>query len=288
MRIAITGGKGGTGKSTVATSLAIELSKKNKVLLLDADVDCPNDHLILNIKRKEEKDIFQPIPKFNFDKCKKCGRCAEVCRENAIVFIKDKYPIFIPEQCIGCSACMIACPNQAIGKDKKKNGTIYSGSNYNINFFSAETEIGVEEESPVVNALKNHIKNKEKNYDFILVDTSPGTHCNVISALQECELAFCVTEPTPLGAHDLKLSLELLKILKIPSKIVLNKSSLGNKKIIEELKKKYQTEIIIEIPYKKKILKSYSKGEPIEDKNIKKLAEILEEKGHVNRIWFVL
>ncbi len=276
MRIAITSGKGGTGKSTVATALSLELAKSNKVLLIDADVDCPNDHIILNIKREKIKDVFQPIPKFNFSKCKKCGRCAEVCREHAIIFVKDKYPVLIPEQCIGCSACMIACPNNAISKDKKKIGTIYSGRNYNINFFSAETEIGVEEESPVVNALKAHIKNKGEKYDFILTDTSPGTHCNVISALQGCELAFCVTEPTPLGAHDLKLSLKLLKILKIPSKIILNRADIGNKNLIEEIAKKYKTKIIAEIPYSKKILESYSKGEPIEDKNIKKIAEFLE------------
>jgi len=277
MKIAITGGKGGTGKSTVATALAVELSKKNKILLIDADVDCPNDHLILNIKRKKIKDIFQPIPKFDFSKCKKCGRCAEVCRENAIVFVKDEYPILIPEQCIGCSACMIACPNQTIGTDKKKIGTIYSGSNYNIDFFSAETEIGVEEESPVVNALKNHIISKERNYDFILVDSSPGTHCNVISALQGCELAFCVTEPTPLGAHDLELSLKLLKILKIPSKIILNRAGVGDENLIKEIAKKYKIEIIIKVPYNKEILKAYSKGEPIKDKNIKKLAEFLRK-----------
>jgi len=272
MKIAITGGKGGTGKSTVATALAVELSKKNKVLLLDADVDCPNDHIILNIKRKKIKEVYQPIPKFDFNKCKKCGRCAEVCREHAIVFIKDKYPILIPEQCIGCSACMIACPNNAIDKDKKKIGTIYSGNRKNLNLLSAETEIGVEEESPVVNALKDHIKNKEE-YDFILIDTSPGTHCNVISALQGCELAFCVTEPTPLGAHDLKLTLDLLKKLKVPAKIILNRADIGNKNLIKELAKEYKIEIIAEIPYSKKILKLYSKGKPIENENIKKTAE---------------
>ena len=277
MKIAITGGKGGTGKSTVATALALELAKNKKTMLIDADVDCPNDHIILNIKREKVKDIFQPIPKFDFSKCKKCGRCAEVCREHAIVFIKDKYPMLIPEQCIGCSACMIACPNNAIGKEKKKIGTIYKGKNYGLDFFSAETEIGVEEESPVVNALKKNIKNKEKEYDFILVDSSPGTHCNVISALQDCELAFCVTEPTPLGQHDLELSLKLLKKLKIPSKIILNRADIGDKNLIKEISKKYKTEIIAEIPYKKKILEAYSKGEPIKNENIRKIAEKLNK-----------
>jgi len=276
MKIAVTGGKGGTGKSTVATSLAIELAKTKKIMLVDADVDCPNDHLILSIKIEKVKNVFQPIPKFDFSKCVKCGRCAEVCREHAIVFVKDRYPILIPEQCIGCSACMISCPNGAITKDKKKIGEIFKGNNYRIDFFSAETEIGVEEESPVVNSLKNYIIDKEKEYDFIIIDTSPGIHCNVISALQGCELAFCITEPTPLGAHDLELNLRLLKELKIPAKIILNKSGFGNNKIIEDVAKEYETEIIINIPYDKEILKSYSKGEPIKNNNIKKLAEILK------------
>jgi MinD superfamily P-loop ATPase len=273
MKIAVTGGKGGTGKSTIAIALAIELSQKGKVLLIDADVDCPNDHLILSIKRKKVRDIFQPIPKIDKEKCKKCGRCSEVCKENAIVQIKGEYPLVISDQCIGCSACMIACPFGAIGTDKKKIGTIYNGSNYGIDYFSAETEIGVEEESPVVNALKKEIENIEKNYDYILLDTSPGIHCNVISALIGCEIAFSVTEPTPLGEHDAELSLGLLKKLKIPYRIILNKSDVGNKNLIEKLAKKYETSIIAEVPYKKSILKSYSNGKPIKENSIKNLVE---------------
>jgi MinD superfamily P-loop ATPase len=276
MKIAVTGGKGGTGKSTVATSLACILSKERKVLLVDADVDCPNDHLILGVKRKKVRDVFQPVPVFDFSKCRKCGRCAEVCREKAIIFFKDKFPVFIPEQCIGCSSCMIACPFGAIGKGKKKIGAVYSGKQRDFGFLSAETEIGVEEESPVVNSLKEYSKGKEGNYDFVLVDTSPGTHCNVISALQGCDLALCVTEPTPLGAHDLRLSLDLLKILKIPAKIVLNKSDVGDKKEIEKLVKKYRAGIIGEIPYSRKIIKAYSRGEVIEDKSLTKISDFLK------------
>jgi len=278
-KIAITGGKGGTGKSTVATAFAIALSKKYKTLLLDADVDCPNDHLILNIKRKQEKEVFQQIPKFYPEKCIKCGKCAEVCKQNAIVFVKDKYPIFLTDQCIGCGACMITCPTGAIGKTKKKIGTVYLGKHQDIGFFSAETEIGTEEESPIVNALKEFSKKEENNYDYILIDTSPGTHCNVISALQDCDLAFSVTEPTPFGAHDLELSLKLLKKLKIPSKIVLNKSDLGNRKLIEDIAKKYQTEIISEIPFNKQIVLDYSSGKPIKNKNINKMIEFLEKEN---------
>ena len=276
MKIAITGGKGGTGKSTVATALAVELSKKNKVLLIDADADCPNDHLILSIKRKKVKDVFQLIPKWDFKKCIKCGKCGLVCKQHAIVSIKDKHPIFIPEQCNGCKACMFACPVNAIKKDKKKIGSIYIGNKGNIDFVSGELEPNQPSSEIVINALNDYIKLKKQKYDFILVDTAAGTHCDVISALEESKIAFAVTEPTPLGEHDLKLILRLLEILKIKSKIVLNKANVGERKLIEKIAKKFNSKIVSEIPYDKSILKSYSKGEPIKHESIEKIARMLK------------
>lgn len=274
--LGVSGGKGGTGKSTVATALAVELGKSKKVLLMDADTDCPNDHLILSIKRKKQKDIFQLMPKWDFSKCIKCGKCSEVCRENAILSVKEKYPIFVKDLCIGCSACILACPTKAISKDKQIIGTIYSGKGYNIDLLTAEMRIGYEESSPVVNALKKFSLKTEKSYDYILVDTAAGTHCNVISALLGCELAIAVTEPTPLGAADLDLILKLCKVLRIPAKVVLNRSDIGDKNLIMKVVRKYKTKIIAEIPYKKEILEAYSKGLPIKDEAIKKITEFLE------------
>lgn len=294
MRIAITGGKGGTGKSTVATALAVELAKKNKILLLDADVDCPNDHIILSIKRKKVKTVFQSIPKFNHKKCIKCGKCAQVCRANAILFVKEKYPIFVPDLCIGCNACSIVCPTAAISKTKKQIGTIYSGSGHGIDLITGEMAIGYEESSPIVNAIKKFaskrtetkvsgapktkgFRAKEKSYAYVLVDTGAGTHCNVISALLGCDLALAVTEPTPLGAYDLELILKLAKLLKVPVKVVLNRADIGNKSLIKDIIKYYKTEIIAEIPYRKEILEAFSKGKPIKDEAITKLKNYIKK-----------
>jgi len=271
MRIAITGGKGGTGKSTVATALAVELAKRKRVLLIDADTDCPNDHLILSIKRKKEQDIFQLMPKWDFKKCIKCGKCAQVCRANAILFVKEKYPIFVKDLCTGCGACILACPTKAISKDKQIIGTIYSGKGYGIDLLTAEMRIGYEEASPVVNALKKFSAKKEEKYGYVIIDTAPGTHCNVISALLGCDLAVAVTEPTPLGAADLDLILQLCKVLKVPATVVLNRADIGDKRLIEQIAKKYKTKIISEIPYKKEILEAYSRGEPVKDESIKQI-----------------
>jgi len=278
MRIAITGGKGGTGKSVVATALASYLSKNKKVLLMDLDADCPNDHLILSIKRKKEKEIPVLIPKFDLSKCTKCGKCSEVCMFNAIVSVKNKYPILIQEQCNGCGACAIACPTKCIGETQKIIGTIYSGKKDNIKLISSDLKPGEPLSEFVVDAAKKFAEPKEKDYDIILVDTAAGTHCDVISAVSGCELALAVTEPTPLGAHDLKLILDLLNILKVPAKIVLNKSTVGDKKLIQKIAKEYDIEIIAEIPYEKSIIKAYSKGEPIKHKSIEKIAKFLERK----------
>ena len=277
MKIAITGGKGGTGKSVVATALAAYFSKNRKVLLMDLDADCPNNHLILSVERKKEEEVPVMIPNIDFSKCIKCGKCSEVCMYNAIVHIKEHYPILIPEQCSGCGACAIACPGKCIGESQKIIGTVYSGKKNNIELISSDLKPGEPLSEFVVDAAKKFAEPKEKDYDVILVDTAAGTHCDVISAVSGCDLALAVTEPTPLGAHDLRLILDLLKILKIPAKIILNKSTVGDKELIHKIAGEYGAEIITEIPYEKSVIEAYSKGESIKHKSIEKIAKFLEK-----------
>ena len=136
MKIAITGGKGGVGKSMVATSLAVEFARKNKTMLVDADAECPNDHLLLSVKRKKYITVYQSIPRFDYSKCLKCGKCALACKRGAIVWVKGKYPAFVKDACIGCMACLSACPYGAITETRKEIGTIYTGKNYNVNLVS--------------------------------------------------------------------------------------------------------------------------------------------------------
>lgn len=271
--IGITGGKGGTGKSTVATALAYELAKNNKVLLVDADVDCPNDHLLLSIERKYLKVVEQRIPFFDLNKCSKCGACGKVCKTNAIVSLTDNDPIFMPNQCNGCGACKIVCHSEAIGWSSKEIGKVFSGKKCNMDFLSGELKTNQPISEFIVNHLNEEIEKIKHNYDYIIIDTAAGTHCPVIAALENADKVLAVTEPTPLGAHDLEIILQLLGKLKKGGNIILNRSDAGNKKIIESLASKYKTKIVFEIPFSKEIIDSYSKGEPIFIPNILSIIE---------------
>ena len=271
MKIAITGGKGGTGKSMVATSLAVEFAKKEKTMLVDADVECPNDHLLLDVKRKKYIVVYQPIPKWDFSKCVKCGRCADVCKQNAIVFVKGKYPAFIKDICIGCKACLVSCPENAITETKKEIGTIYTGKNYDVNLVSGELKIGELASGEVVSEVRKYSDeiNKKIKADIVLIDSSAGVGCPVIASLIGTDYIIAVTEPTPSALHDLKRVLYLANHFGIKHGIVINKFDLAKNFCakIEKFAKEKNIPIIGKIPYKKDFVDSTIKMKPVAEIN---------------------
>ncbi len=291
--IAISGGKGGVGKSTIAVLLANRFVKKGKkVILCDCDVECPNDYLLLGQKLKgPEKKIYTEFPKLNKKKCKKCGLCVRTCRSNAIFLprsepkvllrgqVPGQYPIFIRDLCSGCGACWSVCPHKAIEPKKEETGKIYLSKisnlktqiskpklkSQNLKFWliTGVAKAGLEETGPVVAKVKEFALDfaKKIKADYVLLDTAAGTHCPVISALMNCDLVYAVTEPTPMGAYDLNLILDLCKKLKVPVKIILNQANLGDKTRIGKIAKKYKIKIEREIPWSKEIVEAYSKGQ---------------------------
>jgi len=264
--IAVSGGKGGVGKSTVAVLFANELVRKNKkVLLCDCDVECPNDYLLLGQKlKKPVKKVYAEFPKLIKKRCKKCGLCAKTCRSNAIFQAPGQYPVFIRDLCSGCGACWIVCPYGAIRPQKEETGKIFVNKIENkFQLITGTAKAGLEETGPVVAEVKNFALKFAQNHkvDYILFDTAAGTHCPVISALLDCDLAYAVTEPTPMGEHDLNLILDLCQKLKVPVKIILNQANLGDKRKIEKIAKNFKIEIEKEVPYSRKLVEAYSKGE---------------------------
>ncbi len=267
MKIAITGGKGGTGKSMMATSLAVELGKKGKTVLLDVDVECPNDHLLLSIKKKQYSKIYQPIPKWNFKKCNKCGKCASVCKQNAIVFVKNKYPAFVKDVCIGCKACIVSCPNNAITITRKEIGKIYTGNNYGVDLISGELKLGELASGEVVAEVRKTSEEitKKLKSKFILIDSAAGIGCPVIASLVGTDYIIAVTEPTPSALGDLKRVLYLASHFNIKHGIVINKFDLATNfcKKIEKFADKNNIKIIGRIPYRKDFVDSTLKMKPV-------------------------
>ncbi|MEA2098422.1 MAG: 4Fe-4S binding protein, partial [Patescibacteria group bacterium] len=206
-----------------------------------------------------------------------CGKCAAVCPEKAIVFVKGKDPIFIPEQCIGCRACKIVCPAGAITESAQVIGEIFIGQKGKLTLLSGKMKTGIEESSLVVNAVKKFYEEWEEDFDYVIIDTAAGTHCPVIAALSGSDRALAITEPTTLGAHDLDLILSLTKKLKVKTQVVINKASIGPEDIIEKVIKKYHTKIIAKIPYSQDIEKKYCSGLPIQNMEIKKIANQLKK-----------
>ncbi len=263
--IAITGGKGGTGKSTVALLMANDLvNEGKKVVLVDCDIECPDDYLLVGEKLKDHKKIvYIEFPELDKSKCKKCGLCVKTCRDNAIFQAPGEYPKFIHDLCSGCGACWAVCPYGAINPKKEEAGKIFVNEvKDNFWLITGEAKAGLEETGPIVTDLKKFALDfaKEKEADVVLLDTAAGTHCPVISALIGCDLAYAVTEPTPMGSFDLDLILDLCKKIKIPTKVILNQSNMGDVNNLKEVLEKYDLKIEKEILYSKKISDAYSKG----------------------------
>jgi len=263
--IAITGGKGGTGKSTVAVLMANNFVKKGKkVVLVDCDIECPNDYLLLSQKlKKPQEKIYAEFPTLDKAKCKKCGLCVSTCRSNAVFQAPGKYPIFIKDLCSGCGACWIVCPHKAIQPKKEEVGQVFLNKiKKDYWLVTGVAKSGLDETGPVVTQTKKFVSNLVKKIkpDFVLFDTAAGTHCPVISALLGCDLAYAVTEPTPMGAYDLNLILDLCQKLGVPAEIVLNQADLGDKTKIRAIAKEFKAKIKKEIPYSKRIVEAYSEG----------------------------
>jgi MinD superfamily P-loop ATPase len=271
MKIAITGGKGGTGKSMVATTLAVEFAVKKRTMLVDADAECPNDHLLLSVKRKKYAAVYLPVPKFDFSKCRKCGQCASVCKKDAIVFAKGKYPAFVKDACEGCMACKNACPYGAISESRKEIGKVYTGENYHVNLVSGELKLGELASGVVVAELRKYADeiNKKINAEIILIDSAAGIGCPVIASLAGTDYIVAVTEPTPSALQDLKRVLYLARHFGIKHGIVINKFDLAKNfyKKIEKFAKINNIPVIGKIPYKKNFIRSTIEMKPVVEIN---------------------
>jgi len=256
MIISVASGKGGTGKTLVATSLALSLAGRGGVQLLDCDVEEPNVHIFIKSDMHED-GVFVPVPRVDKAKCTYCGKCAEVCAFGAIAVIGENVLIF-PELCHGCGACSGLCPEAAILEEDRDIGVVSVGSSDGVELVQGRLNIGEAMASPVIRGVKAHID----LHSTVIIDVSPGTSCPVVEAVRGSDFCVLVTEPTPFGLNDLTLAVEVMRKLEIPCGVVINRSGTGYKRLAEYCQKE-TIPILLTIPLDTRIASLYSKGIPL-------------------------
>jgi MinD superfamily P-loop ATPase len=251
--VSIASGKGGTGKTTVATNLAVSVS--GPVQLLDCDVEEPNAHLFLRPVIEETTTVTTPIPEIDLEKCNQCKKCAEICRFQAIAVLGDTVLTF-PELCHSCGGCMAVCPEGAITEKGRELGVLETGAMNGVSFVHGRLGVGEAMSPPLIRAVRD----RTRADGLTLIDAPPGTSCPVIAAMKDTDFVLLVTEPTPFGLHDLKLAVEAVKILEIPMGLVINRADVGDDNV-REYAHAQGLQILMEIPYDRQIAESYSRGE---------------------------
>ena len=256
MRIAIASGKGGTGKTTVATNLAHMASRNGqRVAYLDCDVEEPNGHIFLKPQISESRPIGSLVPQIDEANCIHCGKCGEICQYSAIVCVGEKVLVY-PELCHACGGCALVCPANAIREIPREMGRLETGEAGPIRFAQGLLNIGEAMSPPLI----REVKVAAPNVDLVIVDAPPGTSCPVIESVKDSDFVILVTEPTPFGLNDLKLAVEMVRALKLPFGVVVNRAGMGNRQTHSYCDKN-RIRILAEIRDDREIAEAYSRGE---------------------------
>jgi len=259
MKIAIASGKGGTGKTFVATNIFYTLlQNKYRTMLVDCDAEAPNSIAFFKTKLIKETEVSQLVPVINTEVCTFCSRCHEYCNYNAIFILPPMKVIQVIEDlCHSCGACTVACKFGAISEKSVSLGqvSIYS-TNGMPALIEARMNIGIMSPVPVIKAA---IRLTDNQSDIVIMDAPPGTSCPFIQTVASADYVILVTEPTPFGLSDLKQSVETLKTINIPCGVIINRAGLGDN-LVQEYLIKEKIPLLLEIPFKKEIAALYSMG----------------------------
>lgn len=266
MKIAITSGKGGTGKTTVSTGLFQVLTSdlKHPVQLLDCDVEEPDCRIFIKAKESFRYSVNLSVPEIDTESCIWCGKCKAACNFNAILMIPaSRYIEIIEDLCHGCGTCSFVCPKNAIHEKKIEIGKIthffYKGEN---DFVEGRMKVGNVMQTRVIRETLNHAAHEK----LILYDSPPGTSCPVVATISKSDFVIMVTEPTPFGLHDLKLLTDTVNRLDKKGGIIVNKSGFAYRPLYEFIHHNH-IPLLGEIPFRKELALDGSKGMIITEMN---------------------
>ena len=266
MRVAIASGKGGTGKTLLATNLAAMLASRGlAVQLLDADVEEPDCHLFLHPETDRSTTVHVPIPVVDESRCTGCGVCTDVCAFHALAVVGSSVLVF-PEICHSCGACVRYCPEQALHEEMRPTGAVEHASATPrgrpvFQLVTGTLAIGEAKAVPVTKAV---VATASEDADVVLVDAPPGTSCPAIAAVADADLVVLVTEPTPFGLHDLELAVEMVRALGLSCVVVVNRVGVGDHRVRQYCAAE-RLEIVAELPDDRRIAEAYARGQLMVD-----------------------
>jgi MinD superfamily P-loop ATPase len=258
MKIAIASGKGGTGKTTVATNLAWLAAEEGRtVAYLDCDVEEPNGHLFLQPAIDTERPIETLVPEVDPARCTHCGRCAKVCRYGAIASLPRQTMVFA-ELCHSCGGCVLACPAGAIQERPRSIGQLRQGRSGKVRFAEGRLNVGEAMSPPAIHAVKSAAPPSELTF----LDAPPGTSCPVIETVRGCDRVVLVTEPTPFGLYDLTLAVDMVRAMSLPFAVVINRADTGDDRVHRYCDRQ-RIPVVGEIPDDRAAAECYSRGQLI-------------------------
>ncbi|UCH34941.1 MAG: ATP-binding protein [Armatimonadota bacterium] len=256
MRIVVASGKGGTGKTTVATSLALSLPQAQFV---DADAEEPNAHLFLHPRIEHTVPVHMMVPEIDPDSCTYCGKCAEFCHFNALAVVKRQVLVF-PELCHGCGGCLVVCPERAVREVQRQIGEVEIGNARGMRFVQGRLRPG---EPSAVRIVQRELAEIESD-TCAVVDAPPGTACAVVEVIGGADFCLLVTEPTPFGLHDMVMAADAAKELGVPAGVIINRSGRRDA-LIEEGCRERGLPTLMRIPFRREIAEAYSRGRCLVD-----------------------
>ncbi len=258
MKIAIASGKGGTGKTTVATNLAwLFAHLGGQVVYVDCDVEAPNGHIFLKPVITERQPASTLVPEVDAAQCIHCGACGEFCRHNALLCLPEQVVSF-PELCHACGGCRLVCPVGAIREIPRDIGFIDKGQAGPIAFISGLLNIGEAMSPPLIKTVKARAVAGK----VTIVDAPPGTSCPVIESIRDCDYVALVTEPTPFGLNDLQLAVEMARALGLPFGVIVNRAGLNDRPLLDYCSEQ-RIPLLAQLPEDRRVAEAYSRGEMV-------------------------